>query len=190
MTGLAQTINLNAADDFTQQVEAASGANILACYQCRKCSSGCPATAGSDLRPHELVMMALLGQKEPLLRSRMIWDCTSCHTCATRCPQQVDIAALNDALRQISRQEGLVSGQTTSPAFNDIFLGTVCLLGRMYEMGLMTSYKLRTLKLLNDVGKFPMMLRKRKLSLLPTVVHGYGGRRRLFRIARKKAGEK
>lgn len=59
-------------------------------------------------------------------------------------------------------------------------------MGRMYEMGLMTSYKLRTLRLLADVGKFPMMLRKHKLSILPTSVQGRSGRKKLFR----KAGDK
>jgi heterodisulfide reductase subunit C len=180
MTSIAAPLDLGAADDFTSQLESRSGANILACYQCRKCSSGCPVAGGADLQPHEMVFMAQLGQKEVLLRSRMIWECTSCHTCATRCPQQVNIAAMNDALRQLSRQQRMVTPQTTMPVFNDIFLGTVRRLGRMHEIGLMAWYKLRTLKLMDDVGKFPMMLMKRKLSLLPTFVRGYGDRKRLF----------
>jgi heterodisulfide reductase subunit C2 len=187
MSALVPVLDLSAANDFTSEVEAASGANVLACLQCRKCTSGCPVAGRSDFRPHEMVLMVLLGQKEPLLRSRMIWECTSCHTCATRCPQKVDIAAMVDALRQISRQERMVTGQTTSPVFNDIFLRLVRRFGRMYEMGLMASYKLRTLKLMDDAGKFPMMLLKRKLSLLPSFVRGHGDRKRLFRKTTTKA---
>jgi len=171
--------------DFAAEVERASRANLAACLQCAKCSSGCPVAARADLRPHVMVRLVQLGQRGEVLSSRMIWECTSCQTCATRCPQKVDIAAMNDALRRMSRAEGRVVAGTTVPAFNDIFLGTIRRLGRMYEMGLMTAFKLRTLRLMADVGKFPMMLAKRKLSLLPPWVRGGGERKRLFRRARE-----
>jgi heterodisulfide reductase subunit C len=180
MTAVASPLDFAAADDFASHLESLSGANILACYQCRKCSSGCPVAGNADLQPHELVLLAQLGQKEALLQSRMIWECTSCHTCATRCPQQVNIAAMNDALRQLSRKHGMVTAQTTVPLFNDIFLRTVRRFGRMHEIALMAAYKLRTKKFMDDVTKFPMMLVKRKLALLPGVVRGSSERKRLF----------
>ena len=168
---------------LAQEVEAMSGAGLAACLQCAKCSSGCPVAARADLRPHVLVRLVQLGRRGEVLASRMIWQCTSCQTCTTRCPQEVDVAAMNDALRRLSRAEGCVVAGATEPVFNDIFLGTVRRLGRMYEMGLMTAFKLRTLRLLADVGKFPMMLLKGKLSVLPPWVRGARGRRRLFRRA-------
>jgi heterodisulfide reductase subunit C len=180
MTAVATPLDFAAADDFTSQLEAASHANILACYQCRKCSSGCPVAEGADLQPHEMVLLAQLGQKELLLKSRMIWECTSCHTCATRCPQQVSVAAMNDALRQMSRAQSMVTRETTVPVFNDVFLRTVRCFGRMHEIALMAAYKLRTMKLMSDVAKFPMMLAKRKLALWPKVVGGQDERKRLF----------
>ena len=127
--------------------------------------------------------MVQLDHREAVLASRFIWECTSCQTCITRCPQKVDIAALNDLLRRMSRASGSVVAGTTVPAFNDIFLGTIRRLGRMYEMGLMVTFKLRTLKLFADVSKFPMMLWKRKLSLLPTLVRGGARRKRMFQRA-------
>jgi heterodisulfide reductase subunit C2 len=175
---------------FAALVERASGANLAACLQCAKCSSGCPVAARADLRPHMIVRMVQLGQKGEVLSSRMIWECTSCQTCQTRCPQKVDIAAMNDALRRMSRAEGKVVAGTTVPVFNDIFLGTIRRLGRMYEMGLMTAYKLRTMRLMADVGKFPMMLLKRKLSILPPMVGGGRERKKMFRRARDAGGEK
>ena len=157
-----------------------AGANVLSCYQCRKCTAGCPVAGRADIKPHELVRMVQLGQSDTALACQAIWECTSCQTCITRCPQKVDIAALNDLLRRMSRESGKVVAGTTVPAFNDIFLGTVRRLGRMYEMGLMVTFKLRTLKLLADVNKFPMMLWKRKLSILPTLVRGGAQRKRMF----------
>jgi heterodisulfide reductase subunit C len=176
--------------DFAAEVERASNANLAACLQCGKCSSGCPVAARSSLRPHVLVRLVQLGQRQEVLSSRFIWECTSCQTCITRCPQKVDIAAMNDALRRMSREAALVFAETTVPTFNDIFLRTIRRLGRMYEMGLMTSYKLRTGRLMADVDKFPMMLKKGKLALLPKKVRGAAERKRLFESASRAGGKK
>ena len=115
-----------------------------------------------------------------MLGNRLIWECTSCQTCFARCPQGVDIAAMNDALRRMSRAAEAVVKGTTVPTFNDIFLRTIRKRGRMYEMGLMTSYKLRTGKLFADVGKFPMMLWKGKLPLPGKKIPGKAERKALF----------
>ena len=191
LAGLAREghVVLSVCDDgqFAQAVEAASHANVMGCLQCRKCSSGCPVAARADIQPHQMVRLVQFGQQDRVLASRMIWECTSCQTCISRCPQQVDIASMNDALRQMACQAGTVAPGTAVTTFNSIFLRTIRRLGRMYEMGLMASFKLRTMRLLADVGKFPMMLFKRKLSILPPWVGGRGARKALFRRARASA---
>ncbi len=156
---------------------------FMRCYQCTKCSSGCPVAARSDLKPHQVVRLIQLGLREEALASRFIWECTSCQTCATRCPQKVDIAALNDELRIMSHASGRV------PAFNQVFLDGVRKRGRVFELGLMAGYKLRTRRLLEDAGKAPMMLAKGKLPLLPTRVRGADEREALFRRAAEGGGE-
>lgn len=167
------------AKDLAQQAQQA-GANVLSCYQCRKCTAGCPVAGRADIKPHELVRLVQLGQRDAVLSCMAIWECTSCHTCITRCPQKVDIAALNDLLRQMSVASDKVAAGTAVPVFNDIFLGTIRRFGRMYEMGLMAAFKLRTRRFFADVNKFPMMLWKRKLSLLPYLGRGSAERKRLF----------
>jgi heterodisulfide reductase subunit C len=151
--------------------------DVMRCYQCAKCSSGCPVAARSDLKPHEVVRLLQFDQREEVLASRFIWECTSCQTCTTRCPQKVDIAALNDALRIMSRAKGRV------PVFNEAFLASVRNRGRVYELGLMVAYKLRTGRLLEDAGKAPMMLSKGKLPLLGPQVSGRAERKAMFRRA-------
>ena len=168
---------------------AAAGALTANCLQCRKCTNGCPVAARADIPPHRIARMIQLGQVDELLASRIIWECTSCQTCATRCPQKVDIAALNDALRRLSRARGQADRGSTVPTFNDIFLRTVRRHGRMYEAGLMGSYKLRTRRFLADLEKVPLMLLKGKLALLPPWVRGFWARRRLFRRARAAGGK-
>ncbi|MGA2499266.1 MAG: 4Fe-4S dicluster domain-containing protein [Tepidisphaeraceae bacterium] len=166
-----------------------SAANVMACLQCRKCTDGCPVAARADFKPHELVRMVQFGQRAEVLASRMIWECMSCQTCITRCPQQVNIAAMNDTLRRISRAEGK-SGNTAVAAFDDAFLNGVRRRGRLYEIGLMAAFKLRTRRFFQDVDKLPMMLRKGKLPLLPKSVPGRAEREAMFQRIAQAGGKK
>jgi len=177
-------------DGFLQEVEAASGARAVVCFQCQKCTSGCPVAGRADIKPHELVRLVQLGERDEVLSSRMIWECTSCQTCWTRCPQAVDLPAMIDALRRLSRATGKVTPETAVPVFNDIFLGAVRRMGRVYELGLMAAFKIRTRSFRQDFDKLPAMLRKGKFALLPAWVRGRSERTRLFRRAQELGGDK
>jgi heterodisulfide reductase subunit C len=168
---------------FAAEMKALTGTSPMSCYQCTKCSSGCPVAGRSDLRPHELVRLVHTNQREAVLTSRFIWDCTSCHTCITRCPQQVDICAMNDALRSLSVSEGLATEDTAVPVFNEAFLASVRKRGRVHELGLMAVYKLRTKRFLEDFDKAPAMFTKGKLPLFGGRIGGRREREGLFRRA-------
>jgi heterodisulfide reductase subunit C2 len=165
---------------LAREVKTRSGASPMNCYQCAKCSSGCPVAARADLKPHEVVRMVQMDQRQAVLASRFIWECTSCQTCTTRCPQKVDLAAMNDALRTMSRSASAVAPGTAVPVFNDIFLDTVRERGRVHEIGLMVRFKLRTRRFFEDAGKAPLMLLKGKLPLSGKRVGGQAGRKALF----------
>ncbi len=175
--------------DFTSQVENLSHAGLYRCLQCTKCTSGCPVSARSDRRPHELVRLVQLGQRETVLSSRMIWECTSCHTCGTRCPQNVDIAAMNDVLRQMSRSTSLVHARTALPTFNQLFLKAIRRSGRVHEFGLLAWFKLFTFRLFDDLGKFFMMLFKGKISLWPRPAVGKKALKKLFAMVEQAGGK-
>jgi heterodisulfide reductase subunit C len=184
---MTAALNANFAEELVAEL---AEANLGACLQCRKCTSGCPVAARADIKAHELVRLVQLGQWEEVLTSRMIWECTSCQTCATRCPQKVSVAALNDALRQASIARGKVASGNAVAVFNDTFLRFVRRMGRMYEVGLMATFKLRTWRLFEDAGKAPMMLRKGKLPLLPKSVGGRAERKAMFERVAKAGGKK
>jgi len=184
----AETLADNAAD-FARRAEKLSGAKIDACLQCAKCTCGCPVAAKADLKPHELLRLVQLGMADEVLSSRAIWQCVSCQTCAARCPQGVSIAALTDTLRRMARQSGKAAPDTKVPIFNDIFLKKVRKRGRMHEMGLMAEYKLRTMDLLSDLAKMPMMLRKGKLKLFGKKVGNAKARKQMFERSRLAGGE-
>jgi heterodisulfide reductase subunit C len=165
------------------ELAAATGVSPMTCYQCAKCSSGCPVAGRGDLRSHELVRLVQMDQRQAVLSSRFIWECTSCQTCVTRCPQKVDIGAMNDALRAISLREGLVAAGTAVPVFNEAFLAGVRKRGRIHELGLMATFKLRTKRFFEDFDKAPMMLKKGKLPLFGGRVGGRSEREKLFKRA-------
>ena len=166
--------------NLAAEVGERSGASPMSCYQCAKCSSGCPVASRGDLKPHELVRLVQTGQRQAVLASRFIWECTSCQTCTTRCPQKVDLAGMIDALRAIGRGAGTVPLSTAVPVFNDIFLNAVRDRGRIFELDLMIRFKLRTRRFLEDAGKAPMMLLKGKLPLWAPAVGGKDERKALF----------
>jgi heterodisulfide reductase subunit C len=91
----------NIKDPFVSKVEELSGQNLLVCYQCGKCSAGCPAVSDMDILPNQIIRLAQLGQKEDLLASKAIWICASCMTCNVRCPKGINIAEVIEAIRQI-----------------------------------------------------------------------------------------
>jgi heterodisulfide reductase subunit C len=86
---------------FVKKVEKLSGQNLMACYQCGKCSAGCPVVSRMDILPNQIIRFAQLGLKEDLLESEAIWTCASCMTCNVRCPKGINIAEVIEVLRQI-----------------------------------------------------------------------------------------
>jgi heterodisulfide reductase subunit C len=148
-------------------VELICGVNLGVCFQCKKCSSGCSVARLTKSRPSELMRQLHLGAGNELLQSDLIWTCASCEICSARCPMEIDVAAVIDALRLLALQRGASKPAGNVPLFNRAFLKTVEKFGRSYEMGMIAAYKLGTGKWMNDVEKFPTMLKKRKIALLP-----------------------
>lgn len=91
----------NTRNKFVKKVEELSGQDLLACYQCGKCSAGCPAVSKMDILPNQIIRLAQLGLKDELFKSKSIWVCASCMTCNTRCPKGINIAEVIEAVRQI-----------------------------------------------------------------------------------------
>lgn len=104
-------------NEFIKRVEELSGENLLACYQCGKCSAGCPIVEEMDFLPNQIIRMAQLGLEKEALDSKTIWLCASCITCASRCPKGVDLSRVMESLRQILLRTGvdIVSPSKLSP---------------------------------------------------------------------------
>lgn len=155
------------AQGLARKVQEISGVDLGKCFQCKKCTSGCPVSSMTKCTPAEIMRRLHLGAGEELLNSDILWMCVSCETCSTRCPMGIDVAAVMDALRKLARERNAAKGEGNVPLFNKAFLKTVQVFGRSYDMAMIAAYKLGSGKLMADTEKFPTMLKKRKIALLP-----------------------
>ena len=156
---------------FLSEVECRSGVRISACFQCEKCTSGCPVAYAMDLQPNVLVRHVQLGQRDAVLGCETIWICASCITCSTRCPNDIDLAHVMDALRRLSMEEGAVSLPRVQ-AFHRSFMEALATHGRIHELELITRYKLRTQTYFEDARLGREMFLRGRINLLPERVRG------------------
>jgi heterodisulfide reductase subunit C len=169
---------------FRSEVEAAGGENVSTCFQCEKCTNGCPLYAWMDIPPHRMMRCIQLGLKDEALRSNTIWVCASCETCTARCPNSIDIAHVMDTLRQMSQREGVPASQRSVPIFHKAFLNSIRRHGRVYEAEMATSFFLkneswRSLSKLAGMGL--QMFSKGKVKLMPSRAGATGQVKDIFR---------
>ncbi len=170
-----------------KRIEELSGQKISACFQCEKCTNGCPVTFAMDIVPHKVIRLLHLGLVNEVLHSDTIWVCASCETCTTRCPNDIDIARIMDTLRQMSQREGVKPSQKNFPIFHSAFLSSIRRHGRVHESEMAINYALRSGGLgglLKQAGTGLAMFTRGKIKLLPPRVRTKSQVRNIFRRAR------
>jgi heterodisulfide reductase subunit B len=156
-------------ETLAEIIERETGSNVYLCYQCVRCSSGCPVAEHMDLLPNQ-VMRAIQFDDESVLEARTPWICAACQTCTTHCPQGLDIAGVMDVLRIEARRRGIKPPVSEVELFTQLFLRDIGALGRLYEAGLMAAMNMLTLRPLKDMDLGMQMILKRKIRLLPEFV--------------------
>ena len=127
------------------------------CYQCGKCSAGCPVASDADMTPREVLRHLQLGQVDPVLKSNMLWLCAGCGMCLARCPQSVDLPNLMLACRRAAEAQGIKPiGEVAR--FNQLFVNGVREKGLSDEAVLAMRFNLATGHLLQDALSAPKMV--------------------------------
>jgi heterodisulfide reductase subunit C len=155
------------------------------CYQCGKCSAGCPLSNEMDYPPSLLLRMIQTGDaknEEKVLKSYTIWLCLSCEMCYQRCPMEIDIPTMCDYLRSKSIEKGWVHPKAKNIVkFHKAFLNSIKNTGRLFELGLIANYKLSSMNLMQDVDMAPGMIAKGKLHFLPEKIKDTAQVKRIFK---------
>jgi len=170
-------------ESLCETVARRAGTAVGACFQCHKCTTGCPVGPEMDLLPSQVMRLVHLGARDEVLRSKSIWLCASCEACTTRCPMGIDIAGVMDMLRIMAVEDQVAVPDAHVKQFNRSFLSSVRNHGRVFEVGMLAAYKLRSGDLFSDVSKVPQMLLKGKLALLPKRSGAAAEVREVFRRA-------
>jgi heterodisulfide reductase subunit C len=187
-------VRFDGSSDFRRKIVESVGDEILACYQCLKCSAGCPASFAMDMLPHQVIRAVIFGRPERVLASRTIWVCASCETCTTRCPNRIDIAGVMDRLRQMSIESGKAAAVPRIPVLHEVFLEGVRKRGRLHELSMMRIYsmksgelrkKLRSGAWRSDVRLGTKLLWRGKLRILASRCRDMDSVREIFDRARE-----
>lgn len=114
------------------------------CYQCGKCTAGCPMAQHMDVMPNQLLRLVQLDQVDKAMGSEAIWLCVSCQTCTARCPKSVDCAGVMDVLRQLAAEKGVAPAAVQRTLlFQKAFLDNIRRYGRVNEVALIMKFKMQ-----------------------------------------------
>jgi heterodisulfide reductase subunit C2 len=152
---------------FQERVNQLAHETTQLCFHCHKCTGGCPVAYAMTCGPDHILRMVQLGQREQALRSPDIWLCAGCESCGARCPNDIDIAHVMDALRQIAQADGIRPAVPQVPLFHTIFLRIVEATGQMHEATLLGAYKLLSRDLFSDLGAGMRLIARGKVPVLP-----------------------
>jgi len=177
--------------DFCQVVCEESGQDVMKCYQCGKCTAGCPIAFAMDLTPNQVMKMVQMGMEEDVLNSQAINLCAYCSTCTVRCPRNIAVADVMDSLRNMAGRKGIAGTDRSRKVniFNQAFLETLKWFGRSYEIGSIVIYNLKSGQPFHSADLGVKMMQRGKIKLLPDRIKGIKEIKDIFqRINRLRKG--
>ncbi len=171
---------------FIKAIIKNTGSDIRLCYQCHKCSTGCPLHFALEDQPSTLIHAIALGLKERVITSHTPWLCASCKTCSTRCPQGIDVAKVMDEVRKVALREG---GESPCPDIDEFYqalLSSITATGKSCEPWIIARLKMLTGNLTGDLGLGFRMFLKGKLGIIPRRSGNLGDLREIVKRCRKE----
>ncbi len=155
-----------------QEIASEAGVDVKDCYQCGKCTAGCPLAEGMDLMPREVIRFLQLGAIDVVLDAKTPWICAQCDVCSSRCPQNVDICSVMRAVRQASKRAGK-RPVPEADIFDDEFIANVRAHGVSNEQYLAAAFNVKSGHLMQDADNAVRMLTR---GMVGVTMHNIEGR--------------
>lgn len=100
----ARELDLRLADEIMAEP---GGEHLLTCWSCGTCAATCLVRRFNPaFNPRRILHQAGLGLRQQVLSSAEIWQCSACDACYPRCPQQIHISQVMQAIRNVALREG------------------------------------------------------------------------------------
>jgi len=144
---------------------------VYNCYQCGKCTAGCPLSDIFEYKPNQVIDLVRAGRIDDIINSNSIFLCLSCAICSSRCPQDIHIASIMNFIRNEAWKSGRFKVKSIL-RFYRTFLRIIGTTGRSYEPGLLMSLNFLSGRLFNDMDLAFGIIKKRKISFLPDRIKG------------------
>ena len=167
---------------WSRAVAAESGIRVTSCYQCLRCTNGCPVSTLMEIKPHEVVRLVQLGRRDELLESSTPWICLSCEMCSTYCPNEIDVAGLMNYLKNTVVSSLKKPALYEVAAFHEAFLSVLGRYGRMERLRTPWGvFKWKSLlnqgppgrkEMIEDMSLAWSLLKRGRLGLFPDKAQG------------------
>lgn len=155
---------------FWDQVQSfPDGTKITNCLQCGSCTGTCPVSYAMDMTPRHMVALYRAGMIEDILRSKAIWLCASCYSCAVRCPAKIRVTDTLYALKRIAIDQKRLPKRFHVHLLSRTFINNVYRYGRNYELGLGATYMARSSlrRLFGSISYGLSLMRLGRLAIIP-----------------------
>ena len=134
-----------------------------------------------EKKPNGILRLIQYGEKDKVLSHQDIWYCVSCKKCGVRCPNDIDMSAVFDTLREMSIEAGLAyHSEMRIPIIHEEFVRTLAMFGRLHEAFFFVMYMARSLDLFSNLPSGLQLFMRGKLPILPTQIHDIVAFRRMF----------
>lgn len=128
---------------LVEEVMERSSQNLLACYQCRKCAAGCPVAKNTGVTPDMLIRKIIIGDRKGALENKLVWQCVSCYTCGTRCPNKIRTGRITETLKKMAKEERKRPLKPEVNSFHDAFCAAARHFGRVNEIEFIGLYEVK-----------------------------------------------
>ena len=152
------------------------------------------------MTPDRLIRLIIMGDREAALQNKLVWQCVSCYTCGTRCPNEIHTARITETLKKMAKEDHLTPLSPKIKKFHNAFCTAAKHKGRVNEMEFMglyemshTFHELFRLHLKGVYDEFKnqtkmglAMTKKKRMHFGVEKVKDRSELKRLFKMAKKK----